>query len=210
MLLLPVTLALACDEPIFRTLAAPATPASGKAFVTGDATLDGQAVVGARFVMRSAESYDVWKKVLGDPEHQDDWVPDKFGYDLVERIDASHLYLQVNVGFLFGAVRVRRQIVAKVESSEVGSTFTTCWEQVDPSPYTAQIARFNGDAEWQATSAGWWSVTPAPEGGVIVSHQWWSAPAGVPAAVLKFGASRTLPDLLDAFEAHARALSSAG
>ncbi len=212
MLLLTASLSFAfgCDAPIFSTLAAPALPGSGKAFVTGEGKLDGDTVIGARFAMHASAPYAAWKRVLGDPEHQDDWVPDKFGYDLVERLDAAHLYLQVNVGFLFGAVRVRRQIVAAVEAVDHGASFTTCWAKVDPTPFLTQIARFHGDAEWQDSSAGWWSVAPAPDGSTLVAHQWWSAAGGVPAAVLKFGATRTLPDLLDAFEARAEALAAAG
>lgn len=204
-----VAVALGCDDPVFRTLAAPAAPASGKSVVTGDTKMNGAAMVGARFTMVSDVPVAAWRSALANPERQDDWVPERFGYDLVERVDATHMYLQVNVGLLFGAVKIRRQLVAELGSATDGPRFITCWRRVDPSPYQATLAAWPSDAEWQTASAGWWSVEATPTG-TLVGHQWWTESAGVPSAILKFGASRTLPDLLDAFEERARTLAAGG
>jgi len=200
--------AFACDSPLYRVLAEPAVPAKGKAVITGDASLDGVPVVGARFVTRSTASVDAWRTVLGRPETQDDWMPEKFGYDVVEKIDATHMYLQVNVGFLFGAVTIHRQIVAQIGGTLTGSELVSCWKRLPHEPWAVEVSRWTNDSDWQGASAGWWSVRPDGEG-TIVGHQWWSATDGVPAAVLKFGASSTLPDLIDAFDARAHAVGGA-
>lgn len=205
MLLIVATFAFACDEPVFSSLPVPAAPADGKGVVTGDGVLDGREVVGVRFSMHSAEPVDVWKRVLGTPERQDDWVPDRFGYDLVEKLDASHMYLRINVGLIFGAVHVRRQLVAHVQDYQREGTYVTCWKMVDHVPYAAQLARLANDADWENTSAGWWSVTPEGAGS-FVGYQWWAVAGKVPVPIMKFGASQTLPDLMDAFEAHAQEL----
>jgi hypothetical protein len=201
--------AFACDAALYRVLAEPPTPATGKGVVTGDSVFDGVPVVGARFSTRSKASVDAWRKVLSRPEAQDDWVPEKFGYDLVEKIGTRHMYLQVNVGFLFGAVTFRRQLVAELDGHLGGSELVSCWKRVEPGDWVDQVAQWRNDADWQGVMAGWWSVRADAEG-TIVGHQWWSATAGVPAAVLKFGASSTLPELLDAFEARALTVSTAG
>jgi len=210
MLLALASFALACDDAVFRALTAPTLPDAGKRVVTGDATMTGEAMIGARFVMRSDVPIEAWRSALSNPERQDDWMPDRFGYDRVEAVDASHMYLQVNVGFLFGAVKLRRQLVAEVASATEGERFVTCWRQVDPAPYSARLTAWPSDAEWQQESAGWWSVEPLPGGGTAVGHQWWTRAAGLPAAIVKYGASQTLPDLIDAFEARARLLADGG
>ncbi len=199
--------AAACASPLYRVLPEPSTPlpGKGKTVVTGDSILDGVPVVGVRFVSRSAAGVDAWRKVLSHPEAQDDWMPSQFGYDLVERVNDSHMYLQVNVGFLFGAITLHRQLVAKVEGQLEGSELVSCWTRVAPEPWAATIAAWRNESEWQGASAGWWSVR-ADGTGTIVGHQWWSATEGLPAAVLKFGASSTLPALIDAFDARAKAV----
>ncbi len=204
-----VSVALACDDAVFRTLDAPALPKAGKSFVTGDSTIDGARVIGARFAMVSDVPVAGWLGAFSNPERQDDWVPDRFGYDLVEKVDDTHMYLQVNVGFLFGAVQIRRQLVAELASQASGARFVTCWRRVNPDPYLTQLAGMVSDATWQDPSAGWWSVEPAGSG-TLVGYQWWTLAAGLPTAVVKFGATRTLPDLMDAFEARARSLVPSG
>lgn len=206
MLLIIASFAFACDEPVFSALPAPPLPESGKGVVTGDGVLDGRNVVGVRFSMRSPEPVEVWKRVLGAPERQDDWMPDQFGYDLVEKLDASHMYLRINVGLIFGAVRVRRQLVAYVQDHEREGTYVTCWKMVDHAPFDAQLGPLATDVDWENTSAGWWSATPDGSGSVI-GHQWWAVAGKVPASIMKFGASRTLPDLMDAFETQAQAVA---
>ena len=209
MLVLIVSAAFGCDDAVFRTLAAPPIPKSGKSSVTGDSTIDGARVIGARFTMDSDVPVSGWRGALSNPERQDDWVPERFGYDLVEKVDDTHMYLQVNVGFLFGAVQIRRQLVAELASQATGSRFVTCWRRVNPDPYKAGLAGMVSDATWQDPSAGWWSVEPFGSG-TVVGYQWWTLAAGLPTAVVKFGATQTLPDLMDAFEAQARSLAKAG
>jgi hypothetical protein len=206
-MLLTAALAFACDSAVYRALPEPSLPDKGKAVVTGDAKLDGVPVVGARFVTRSTASVDAWRTVLGRPETQDDWMPAKFGYDLVEKIDPSHMYLQVNVGFLFGAVTIKRQIVAQIDGNLAGSELVSCWKRLPHETWEEEVAKWRNDSDWQGASAGWWSVRPDGTGSII-GHQWWSATEGVPAAVLKFGAASTLPDLIDAFDARARAVAA--
>ena len=206
MLILSAAVAMACDDAVFRALPEPAIPEGGKGVITGDASMNGAAVVGARFEMHSDVSLAVWKRILHDAELQDEWLPERFGYDLVERIDPRHMYLQVDVGFLFGAVHIRRQLVAEIREVEGGGAFTSCWSMVDHQPFAAELARLQNDADWERASAGWWNVRPSGSGGDI-GYQWWTEAGHVPSGLLKYGATQTLPALLDAFETRARALA---
>lgn len=190
-----------CDDPIFSTIAAPPPVEKRHGVATGTATFDGKSMVGGRFSLDSAQSPAVWKKVLLSADDQDDWMPKRFGYERIESIDADHMYLRFDIGFLAGTVHVKRQIVVTTTKGMVGDRFRSCWRMTDPAPYLARIPHLvSPDIEWERTSTGWWEVTPKPDGGSIVNYQWWAETGKIPNVVLRYGLSNTLPDLLDAFD----------
>lgn len=201
MLLLLVASASACDQPIFSSIAPPPVEEDGRGVATGEYNWDGRRMVGARLVKVSSYPVSAWKPVLAHGETQDDWMPAQFGYEDATLLDSSHMYLRFDIGFLMNAVRVQRQLVVQLQSSTRGEEYRTCWQMVDPTPFDAQIAALKTDAAWERSSAGWWEVTPRPEGGSLVTYQWWTEVSAMPVAIMRYGMSRTLPDLMDAFEA---------
>lgn len=205
-MLLLVALAHPCDDAAFGALAEPSFAPGKKGAVTGETTLDGKPVIGVRFAMGSTTPMSAWKQALSEVDKQDEWVPDQFGYDYNTWIGPEHMYLRFDVGLVFGAVHVRRQLVALIREVSTAESYTTCWKMVDPAPFSAQVASMVTDADWERASAGWWSVRRA-EGGVVVGYQWWTEVGRMPTSVMKYGMTSTLPDLMDAFEARARSLA---
>ncbi len=204
--LLLLTDALACDDAAFRAIPEPTVAQSGKGVATGEAILDGKSVLGVRFSMPSQTPFSAWKTALADLDSQDQWVPDQFGYEYNSWIDSNHAYLRFDVGLVFGAVHVRRQLVAAIRESTTASSYTTCWKMVDPAPFQDKIATVVTDADWEKTSAGWWSVRQESSG-VTVGYQWWTEVGKMPTSVMKYGMTSALPDLMDAFEARAKSLA---
>ena len=201
MFYLLVTAALAsCDLPVFRTLPAPAAPATGHGVVTGEASHQGLPVVGGHFSRRSAHPVSAWKVVLADPGSQDQWLPAQFGYDASEVIDPEHVYLAIDLSFLGDVFRVRRQLVVEVHNEDTPTGFQSCWWMVDPVPFYDRIAAWRSDAEWERAMLGRWEVRPDPAGGTVVEYQWWAQQGKVPTSIMRYAVSRTLPDLLDAFD----------
>lgn len=209
MLLLLATTALAtpCDDPAFSTIPEPSLPAHGKGVATGEALLDGRKVVGVRFSMASDKSLSSWRKILSEAEKQDEWVPDRFGYDFNEWIDREHIYLRVDMSLVFGAVHVRRQLVALIRDEDTATDYTTCYKMIDHTPFDSQIAGWVTDADWEKANAGWWNVRQE-SGRVVVGYQWWTEAGKMPIAVMKYGMTTALPDVLDAFDSYAGQVGS--
>lgn len=190
----------ACDQAVFQTIAPPTPDGSGHGIATGTAAVDGMDVVGGNFTRYSAFTVADWQRVLRDAGSQDDWVPDRFGYDRSEYIDTSHMYLSFDIGFMFDAVHVKRQLVAQVQNVDHGDRFDSCWWMIDPTPYMSQITQWTSDATWERKMMGRWEVSARPSGGSLVSYQWWAESGKIPTAIQRYAVSRTIPDLLDAFE----------
>jgi hypothetical protein len=201
--LVPSARAAVCDDAAFAAIPEPALPEKGKGVATGESTLGGHEVVGVRFVMESDEPLAAWRKVLAEVDRQDEWVPDQFGYDYAEWVDPSHVYLRFDVGLVFGAIHVRRQLVAAVRQADGPGSYLTCWKMVDHTPFDAQIRSMVTDADWERASAGWWRVVEQGSK-VKVGYQWWTEVGHMPTSVMKYGMTSTLPDLMDAFDAYAR------
>lgn len=205
-LLLVVAAAHACDQNVFRTIAAPVPDSSGHGVATGTASVDGMDVVGGNFTRYSAYTVADWEPVLKDASSQDEWVPDRFGYDRSENIDATHMYLSFDIGFMFDAVHIKRQLVAQVQNVDHGDHFDSCWWMVDPAPFMASITQWSTDAAWERKMLGRWEVTNRAEGGSLVSYQWWAESGKIPTSIQRYAISKTIPDLLDTFEEHVGAL----
>ncbi len=198
-MLVLVAAVLACDEPMFRVLSAPA----GGDVVTGLTSEAGATWFGARFTKDSTHGFPEWRTVLASAETQDEWVPKRFGYEESVRIDPAYMYLRFDLAFMMNAIHVRRQLVALVRVKETAASYLTCWRMVDPAPWKERVAKWATDAKWQSASAGWWEAVPLSSGGTRVGYQYWTQEGSIPNAILKIGLSSTLPDLLDAFDAQA-------
>ena len=72
----------------------------------------------------------------------------------------------------------------------------------------SRIPSVNQDVTWERSSAGWWEVSPRPAGGSLVTYQWWTEVSAMPVAIMRYGMSRTLPDLMDAFDTRVGQVSS--
>lgn len=200
--LLSLALASPCDDSAFSAIAEPALPTKGKGVATGESTLDGKKVLGVRFSMVSDKPLAAWKKILSEADKQDEWVPERFGYDFNQWIDKDHIYLRVDLAILFGAVRVQRQLVALIRDEDRGSGYTTCYKMIDHTPFDAKIAGWVTDADWEKANAGWWNVQQSGER-VLVGYQWWTESGKIPVPVMKYGMSTALPDVMDAFDTYA-------
>lgn len=201
-MLLLVATALACDDAVFSALPLPAPAVGGRGIVSGTLNVEGRDLFGARLSRVSTHSLDAWREELLRPEHHDEWQPARFGNERAERVDADHVYLRADVGFLFDAVHIRRQVIAKIVTIERRHSFRACWKAVDPTPFFADVARWATDAPWETALAGGWDVREKDGGGTIVSYQWWTSASGVPDAVLGWAAADTLPAMLDSFDEH--------
>lgn len=194
--------ATVCDEPLFAVIPPPPADDEGQGVATGTSTLDGKSAVGGRFSLDSRHPPDAWRKVLLEVESQDEWVPKRFGYELAEWIDPEHMYMRFDIGFLANSVHVRRQLVVRVTSGDVGDRFRTCWRMIDPTPHLPRIQAWVAeDVTWERASMGWWEVTPQRDERALVHYQWWAETGKIPVAIQRFGLSRTIPDLMRAFEA---------
>lgn len=191
---------LACDMAIFQKIAAPIPENGGHGVETGEQTYQGMTVVGGNFTRFSAHGAPAWENVLLDAGIDDEWVPKKFGYDKAEYIDATHMYMSFNLGFLWDAVQVKRQLVVQVQNVHKGSTIQSCWWMIDPAPYKDRVAKWATDVDWERAMFGRWEITPQPAGGTLVSYQWWTQEGKLPSSILKYAVGHTLPDLLDAFD----------
>lgn len=200
--------ALACDQAIFKQIPDPKPDVNGHGIATGTTTVDGKSVVGGNFTIYSDQPLAAWKSVLLDAENQDVWVPKRFGYTVSNRIDRSHFYLSFDLGFLFDAVHVRRQLVVAVLNDEKDGAVRSCWWMVDPAPYQEAVKPWVSDAAWERAMMGRWTVTPQADGRQLVSYQWWAEAGAIPIAIQRYAVARTLPDLLDAFEARVKVVAS--
>jgi hypothetical protein len=201
-MLLFVLPALACDHAVFAALPVPPLGKDGTGYVDGTHVEGGVTLTGARLSLKSRWPFAAWRTELLRPEHHDEWQPKEFGNELAEAIDPRHLYLRANVGVLFGAVHVKRQLVAEITIVDQPGLLRTCWHNVDPAPYMATIAPWVSDAPWEQAIYGSWEVRPAADGGTLVSYQWWIGKSGLPERVQRWAIGRTLPDLLQAYEQH--------
>src|SRR4051812_32181539 len=96
---------------VLATLAAPAANPARPVLASGRTVANGVELAGARVVMVSAHGLPAWKRVLRSPETTDDWPPDALGTKRVERLDANHIFQQLDISILLGAIHIRRQIV---------------------------------------------------------------------------------------------------
>lgn len=205
MIVLWSAVAVACDISLFSVIPLPAIPAGeSRGFGWARTSFRGADLVGGRVTTLSRYTLAEWKKVLLDPGRQDEWQAERFGNALTEIIDSSHLYMQVDVGLLFGAYHIRKQVVAEFHNYERPSGYRSCWEVIDPTPYLGAVARWQNNTEWERDTYGCWDLATQPDGTTQVSYQWWTAASAIPSAVQNYVLSNTLPDMVAAFDAEVK------
>ena len=102
---------------------------------------------------------------------------------------------------------MHRQAVIGLEwNASTPTHFASCWYIDRPDPFTARVASWVTDAPWQKVGMGGWDIVPMPEGGTRVSYQFWTEADLLP-AVEAWAMSRTLPNLIRAFDAQAATIS---
>lgn len=203
MLLALAAPAAACDVAVLDAVDAPAPTGSAPVVASARARLGDLDLVGVAVAMRSGWDVGAWEAVLSRPEDDDTWHPEAFGTHRVERLDASHLFQQIDVHAPFGPVHVRQQIVVRIDWLERSATrLRNCWIAADPAPFAATLRAWAwSGVEMRRTGLGGWDVRAHPDGGTLVRYEAWADPRLVPAAAQARAMATKLPDLLRAYEA---------
>ncbi len=192
-----------CDQAVLSTLAAPEATSSRPVMTSGRTMANGVELAGARVVMLSDHGLAAWERVLRSPETTDDWHPPSLGTRRVERLDGDHIFQQLDISILLGAVHIRRQIVVGSRWLEdTPTSLRNCWFAGDPARYAPQVAPWADDSPWETVTYGSWHVRPADEGRSWVSYQFWSPSKTLLPQIQAWAMSRTLPELVSAFETH--------
>jgi hypothetical protein len=195
--------AWACESAVLATLPVPTSVTSEPTILRGAAQLGGVEMAGTRVSFRSAHGIASWSRVLDRPEDQDDWAPAEFGTTRVERLDAHTLFQQLDLSLFFGAVHIHRQVVVAIRwLARSPERLENCWVAADPAPWHDRLARWLTDAPFQEHGFGGWTLSALPDGGTAVSYSLWADVGAWPPSVQSWAMSRTLPDLMRAFEAY--------
>ena len=206
----------ACDPGVMSTIPLTDPPPgqdvhvlTGKATVTPPAA-GGAAVTmaGARVVFNSTHPVSWWRKVLTIPENQEEWHPADMGTLRVERLDPKHIFQQSHIRALGGAVNIRRQSVIEINWLSLSDQkLQNCWVAADPAPYMPVISKWVNDATWLRIGYGGWQADPTPTGGARISYQFWVEAELLPAGMVAWAMSRTLPDMVRIFDARVEAVN---
>lgn len=197
------SLSHACEPTLLSQFTTPSAPPSELTIETGRARFEGDVYTGALVTFRSASPESAWQEVLSHPELQDEWHPKELGTEKVERIVATNFYQRTAISVL--GFTIRRQLIAQVRWIEATRTrLRTCWTAGDPAAY--DLRDWDNGTPWQRHGYGSWTITNLPEGGASVAYQVWVDTNGVPSGLISWGVTRTLPTLLNGFEARAAEL----
>lgn len=193
-----VAAALACEPSLLGQFPVPSSPPSKLTVATSSASFAGARYTGAQVTFRSASPELAWQAVLEHPELQDDWHPRELGTEQVERIAGTNFYQRTAITVL--GLTIRRQLIAQVHWLEATQNqLRTCWDAGDPAAYA--VGRWDEGSTWQRHGFGGWTIRNLADGGALVAYQVWVDTNGVPAPLVSWGVTRTLPTLLNAFEA---------
>lgn len=177
---------------------------------TASTVADG--LVGARVWKHSDAPPEAWHAVVVKPEEQDAWMPPSFGVKLVERLDGNHVYQQVDVPVLMGAIHIKRQVLVGTAwlSADEGRAQNCFWSEQDPSPWTDRTARWPSTDPWLVPLHGGWLAEAAPGGGSTVSYQVWTGAKFLVPGLQSWAMARTLPELIDIFDDEVRSRAGLG
>ncbi len=205
MLTLLAAAAWACDAGVLSAIPAPPPDPDRPVVANGSYELNGVSLVGSLVTILSAEPLEAWKSVLAKPENQDEWHPAQFGTKRVERLGPGHVFQHMDLSVLWGAVHIRRHAIARIEWLESSdSRFHNCWQAEAPEPWLEKVAAWTEpEVEWNRIGYGGWLVDRRPEGGTQASYQFWIESRIMFPQLEAWASSRTLPDLMRAFDARA-------
>lgn len=207
-MLLVVSVALACEAAVMARLPVPTTPPPKLTVETATAAVDGATFTGAQVTVRSPEPVSAWTRVIEHPELQPTWHPKSLGTERVERLGGTNYYQRTAISVL--GFTVRRQVIAQIQwLASTPALLHTCWTAGDPAAYAEKVKPLDEGSTWQRHGFGGWTITSLPGGGSLVDYQVWVDTNGIPAALVSWGVSRTLPTLLGAFEARVESLEAA-
>lgn len=201
--MLLVATAWACDPAVLDSIPLPTVVTEKPLLTRGVTEAGGVKLAGARVSFRSAHPFADWMPVMDRPEDQDEWHPPAAGTRRVERLGPDLLFQQLDIRVVWGAVHSRRQVLVAIRTlARDEDELRNCWTAVDPAPYAARIAPWVDDAPFQRHGQGGWDLRALPDGGTYVSYSLWADTGAMPAPVQSWAMSRTLPELMAAFEAH--------
>lgn len=150
-----------------------------------------------------------WQKVIAHPETVDDWAPASLGVKRAERVDASHMYQQTDFSLLGGLIHIQQQAVTGVRwDSSSAQRFSNCWWVEDPSDWVGKVP--NVGTDFAQHGQGGWTVEPAAGGGTSVSYAFWAEARMLLPQVQAWAMSKTLPELVRAFDQRAVAVQQGG
>lgn len=197
----------ACDAAVLNVIPSAVVQPGEQVIATGKTRAGGVDLAGARISFTSEMPVSAWAQVIAVPELVDDWQPKELGIRRSERVDDKHIFQQMDLTLLLGAVRIRRQAVAAIVPVERTPTrFRNCWWIVDPEPFKPAVAAWADDSTWNLNGIGGWDIQGLPDGGSWVSYQFWAEAKLVPPQVQAWAMSRTLPEVARAFDARVRSL----
>ena len=200
--------ALACEPSLMGQFPVPAAPPPKLTVETTSGKYAENTYTGAQVTMRSASPVPAWTAVLEHPERQDEWHPKELGTERVERVEGTDFFQRTAISVL--GFTVRRQVIARVHWLEsTVDRLHTCWSAGVPAEFARRVQAWDDGSTWQEHGFGGWTITGLPGGGSAVSYQVWVDTNGIPAPLVAWGVSRTLPTLLGAFEAHVAELYAA-
>lgn len=201
-----VAVALACEPTLLAQFTTPSAPPAELTVENARATVAGVTYSGAQVTFRSTSPERAWQAVLEHPELQDEWHPKELGTEQVERIAGTDFYQRTAISVL--GFTIRRQLIARVHWIEATpERLRTCWSAGDPTEFASRVQAWDVGSKWQRNGYGSWSITNLEDGGSIVAYQVWVDTNGIPTPLISWGVTRTLPTLLNAFEARADELS---
>jgi hypothetical protein len=201
--MLLVATAWACERAVLDQIPLPPVASERPVVARAATESHGVKLAGARVTFRSAHPFAKWVPVMDRPEDQDEWAPRSLGTRRVERLGPNALFQQLDIRVVWGAVHIRRQVLVALRSLVRNDhELRNCWSAVDPAPYAAQIAPWVDDTPFQRHGQGGWDLYALPDGGTYVSYTLWADTGAMPGPVQSWAMSRTLPELMAAFEAH--------
>ncbi|MFZ5478809.1 MAG: hypothetical protein ACOZNI_18700 [Myxococcota bacterium] len=201
-MLLVAAAAFACDPALLARFSPPSDVTAEPVTERVVAEHAGTKLSGAQVAFRSAWPVRAWQAVLEHPELQETWHPPEFGTERVDLIEATDYYQRIGISILFGAVTVRRQVIVRIDWHErADDRLSNCWRAGVPEEWKARVAAWSDDSPWQRLGLGGWDIVANEGGGSRVAYQIWTEADLMPAPVTAWAMSRTLPNLMRAFEA---------
>jgi hypothetical protein len=202
-----IPVSLACEPALLSRFPTPLEPPPERRIETTTGTAAGANFVGAQVTFRSDSSPRDWQRVLEHPELQDEWHPRELGTERVERIQGTDFYQRTGISIL-GTFTIRRQLIPRIRWLEMNDQILhTCWSAGSVEEFRDKVKAWDDGSPWQERGYGGWTVRALPGGGSAVAYQVWVNADMAPSSFVSWAVTRTLPKLLDAFDARVSELA---